>query len=76
MNGYPRQHADRSPTAAIDSARQRSVHNHPEFRSMRRAIHAFGAATPTPVPGGSLPCPPLSSFVPGGMDRAPSAGRH
>ncbi|MER6358648.1 DUF485 domain-containing protein [Streptomyces sp. NPDC001634] len=71
MNGFPPQHADWPPslTTAADSTRPPSIHEHPEFQSMRRAFRTFGATVVTLVVGGFLLYVLLSSFASGVMNQ-------
>ncbi|MFJ5533229.1 DUF485 domain-containing protein [Streptomyces sp. NPDC093261] len=75
MNGYPRQHAGRSPSPATpaDSASPPSLRDHPEFPPLRHAFRAFGATAAALVVGGFLLYVLLSGFAPGLMNQ-PLAG--
>ncbi|MGV9566807.1 DUF485 domain-containing protein [Streptomyces sp. NPDC003480] len=75
MNGYPRQHAGRSPSPSTpaDSASPPSLRDHPEFPPLRHAFRAFGATAAALVVGGFLLYVLLSGFAPGLMNQ-PLAG--
>ena len=76
MTGYPPPSAHWSnPSAtAADSTRPPSLHEHPDFQSMRGGFRTFGAIAVTLVVGGFLLYVLLSSFAPGVMDQ-PLVGR-
>ncbi|MEV6027577.1 DUF485 domain-containing protein [Streptomyces sp. NPDC052036] len=79
MNGYPPQHAGRSPSSspssspspspAADSASPPSLRDHPEFPPLRHAFRALGATTAALVVGAFLLYVLLSSFAPGLMNQ-------
>lgn len=76
MTGYPppSAHWSNPSAAAPDSTRSSSLHEHPDFQSMRRGFRTFGAIAVTLVVGSFLLYVLLSSFVPGLMDQ-PLIGR-